>query len=186
MKKVRIHLGCGKRVMPGFVHIDLADYGHIDYRHDVRTLPMFKDATVSLIYASHIVEHFNADEVVRILQEWRRVLKKGGLLRLAVPDFEALVRVYTKYKNLALIRGPLYGKQEAFDADKSFCHKMAYNFSSLKTVLEEAGFINIKRWDWREVFVGEYEGFDDFSQAYIPHMNKETGILISLNVEADK
>ena len=28
--------------------------------------------------------------------------------------------------------------------------------------------------------------YDDYSQAYIPHMDKERGILISLNVEATR
>jgi hypothetical protein len=36
---------------------------------------------------------------------------------------------------------------------------------------------------WRET---EHAHVDDFSQAYIPHMDKENGILISLNIECDK
>ena len=53
-------------------------------------------------------------------------------------------------------------------------------------MLEGAGFRHVRRWDWRKVFVGEDEGFDDYSQAYVPHMDKEHGTLISLNVEAEK
>ena len=184
---MKLHLGCGKRFMPGFVHVDLADYKHIDHRCDVRVLPMFRDFTANLIYASHVVEYFNRDEVVDVLKEWRRVLKKGGTLRLAVPNFEALVRVYIKHhKDLDLVRGPLYGKWEIPGTGKTIHHKTVYDFSSLRIVLEKAGFVSIRRWDWRKVFVGEYKDFDDFSQAYIPHMDKEGGILISLNVEADK
>lgn len=47
---MKLHLGCGKRYIPGFVHIDLDDFPHIDYHHGIRTLPMFKDDTVELIY----------------------------------------------------------------------------------------------------------------------------------------
>lgn len=65
-------------------------------------------------------------------------------------------------------------------------HKTAYDFPSLKKLLEEVGFKNIRKWNWREVFTAEHQGYDDYSQAYIPHMDKEHGILISLNVEAEK
>lgn len=186
MPEVRLHLGCGKRYLPGYIHIDLADYPHIDYKHEVRTLPMFRDSGVDLIYASHVIEYFDRIEVVDVLKEWHRVLKEGGILMLAVPDFEGLVRVYNKYRDINLIRGPLYGRWEIPGFNKVIYHKTVYDFSSLKAVLEETGFRNVRRWDWRQVFVGEYEGFDDYSQAYIPHMDKKNGILISLNVEAEK
>ncbi len=58
-----------------------------------------------------------------------------------------------------------------------------YDFSSLKKLLEENGFWNVCRYDWRQTI---HKDFDDFSQAYFPHMNKERGLLISLNIEAIK
>ena len=51
------------------------------------------------------------------------------------------------------------------------------------TVLVSAGFRNLRQYDWRETSHGDV---DDFSQAYIPHLDKEHGRLISLNVEATK
>jgi len=42
---------------------------------------------------------------------------------------------------------------------------------------------NVQTWNWRETSHSE---FDDHSQAYIPHMDKDNGKLISLNVEAIK
>jgi len=184
---MKLHLGCGKRFLPGFVHVDLADYKHIDHRCDVCKLSKFADWSTGLIYASHVIEYFDETEVVAVLKEWRRVLKKGGTLRLAVPNFEALVQVYIEhYKDLTLVHGPLYGKWEIPGASKVIYHKTVYDFRSLRMVLEKAGFVNIRRWDWRKVFVGEYKDFDDYSQAYVPYMDKKDGILISLNVEADK
>ena len=55
----------------------------------------------------------------------------------------------------------------------------------MNKVLNEVGFKNIKSWDWQEFFK-EQKDFDDHSQAYYPHMDKENGILISLNIEAIK
>ena len=183
---MKLHLGCGKRRLPGYTHVDLAGFDHIDHRHDIATLPMFEDNSVDLIYSSHTLEYFDRVQVIPVLEEWRRVLKPGGTLRLAVPDFEALAQVYAKNKELGQIVGPLYGRWPVPGTDLVVYHKTVYDFPSLRSVLEDAGFAGVRKWDWREVFTGEIKGHDDFSQAYLPHMDKEHGKLVSLNVEADK
>jgi len=182
---MNLHLGCGKRYIPGFVHVDLDDYPHIDYRHDIRTLPMFADNSVDLIYPCHVIEYFDRIEVLDVLHEWYRVLKPGGILRLAVPDFEALVKVYLKYGDLSLIHGPLYGRMviRTDSGERIIYHRTVYDFKTLKSVLESVGFKNVRRYDWRQTI---HKDYDDFSQAYIPHMDKENGLLISLNVETEK
>ena len=180
---VQLHLGCGKRYIPGFIHIDLADFPHIDHKTDVSDLSMFEDKSVDLIYTCHVLEYFDRIQVKDVLKEWRRVLKPKGILRIAVPDFEAMVKVYQQYGDLSLIIGPLYGRWEIEGTQKVVYHHTVYDFESLKKVLESAGFVNIHRYDWRETI---HKDYDDYSQAYIPHMDKENGLLISLNIEAEK
>ncbi len=184
-KEVKLNLGCGKRYIPGFIHVDLDDFPHIDYKSDVSDLSMFGDDSVDLIYSSHTLEYFDRVDVVNVLREWRRVLKPGGTVRIAVPDFEALAKVYAQYKDLNKIIGPLYGRiaVKTPGGDKKFYHKTVYDFTALKTVLESCGFRNVRRYEWRDTVHNDY---DDFSQAYIPHMDKEHGLLVSLNVEAEK
>jgi predicted SAM-dependent methyltransferase len=167
------------------VHIDLADYPHIDYRHDIRTLPMIADGSVELIYVCHALEYFDRIEVLDVLREWRRVLTPGGVLRVAVPDFAAMVAVYQKSGNLSLIHGPLFGRWPIHTGSDEECiyHRTVYDFAALKGVMESAGFTDVRRYDWRATIHREY---DDYSQAYIPHMDKDHGTLISLNVEALK
>jgi predicted SAM-dependent methyltransferase len=183
--KIKLHLGCGKRYIPGFIHVDLADYPHIDYRREISKLPDFSDESADLIYCSHALEYFDRFQALDVLAEWRRVLKRGGVLRLAVPDFEALVEVYLAYRNLNLIHGPLYGRMavETPNGEKVFYHKTCYDYESLKHLLESCGFVEVHRYLWRNTV---HKDHDDFSQAYIPHMDKEHGKLISLNVEAKK
>ena len=183
---MKLHLGCGKRYLKGYAHVDLGNYAHVLLREDIRHLWWIKDSTVDLIYASHVIEYFDLDEIVGILKEWHRALKEGGILRLAVPDFEAISRSYIMiHADIDRVRGPLYGKWN-ISLGKTVYHKTVYDSFSLGMILEEAGFKNVRKWDWRKVFTGEHKGFDDYSQSYIPHMDKESGILISLNVEAEK
>ena len=67
--------------------------------------------------------------------------------------------------------------------DSIIYHKTTYDFESLRTVLENCGFSNVVEYNWRET---DHAQFDDHSQAYIPHMDKENGVCISLNVECIK
>jgi predicted SAM-dependent methyltransferase len=181
----QLHLGCGKRYLPGFIHVDIADYQHLDYQHDISRLPMFEDNSVDLIYCCHALEYFDRIGAMGALKEWNRILRPDGILRLAVPDFEALIEVYRQYGDLKKIIGPLYGLIEVDSANgKSVLHhRTVYDFQSIRELLEETGYHSIERYDWRNTI---HKDYDDFSQAYIPHMDKEGGLLISLNVEARK
>ena len=181
-QNIKINMGCGWRNFGSdWVHIDSGNYNHLDYS-SITDLSQFENNSVSLIYASHVVEYFDRSEVIPLLGEWYRVLKKDGILRVAVPNFEVLTKLYyEKSITLSNTLGPLYGKMSM--GDKTIYHKTTYDYESLKNVLEDNNFLNIRKYDWRET---EHASFDDHSQAYIPHMDKENGVLVSLNVECVK
>ncbi len=180
---VKINMGCGWRNFgPEWVHIDGGNYDHLD-SHSITDLN-YEDNTVDLIYASHVLEYFDREEVSKVLKEWYRVLKPGGELRVAVPDFEAMSSLYNRgLVGLEDIIGPLYGRMPM--GDKTIYHKTTYDFNSLQKVLHELTYNNIERYDWREYEVHKQN--DDHSQAYLnPKGDKNKGTLISLNVRAKK
>ena len=176
---MKLHLGCGKTYIPGFVHVDLNEYPHIDVISDVRYLSMFDDDSVDLVYASHVLEHFGRHETESILQEWYRVLKSGGVLRVAVPDFEAVIKAYHRWHDMNLIMGLLYGGQ---DYPLNF-HHVGFDYKYLENMLKRVGFKEVRRYDWQETI---HRNIDDYSQSYLPHMDKENGLLMSLNIETVK
>lgn len=176
---MKLHLGCGKRYIPGFVHIDAVPFDHVDHVAAIDHLGFIPDNSCSLIYNCHVLEHFKRHDTLRVLKEWNRVLEPGGVLRTSVPDFAALCEIYRKYGELKLVVGALYGGQ-------NYLYNIHYNvfdFQALKIQLEEAGFENVRRYDWRQT---EHATIDDYSQAFVPHMDKDHGIQLSLNVEATK
>lgn len=181
---MKLHLGCGKRHILGddWIHVDLANFPHIDYQHDIRTLPMFADNSIDLVYACHVLEYFDRQEAIEALREWRRVLRPDGVLRLSVPDFTALCGLYAATGDLSKVIGPLYGRMEIAD-DVLIYHRTVYDRETLSDLLWKVGFVLIRPWNWRET---EHAEVDDFSQAYYPHMDKEHGLMISLNLEAVK
>jgi len=177
MKK--LHLWCGKRYIPWFIHIDALKYDHIDYQTNIDSLDMFKDESVSLIYACHVLEHFWRKEYKNVLKEWFRVLKKWSILRISVPWFEECFKIYEKYTDLNNIIGPLMWWQR----DKYDFHKMLFDFKTISETLKEIWFKEVKRYNWRST---EHSEYDDYSQAYVPHMDKKNWLPVSLNIEAIK
>jgi len=178
----KLHVGCGPRFIPGFTHVDLVDFPHVDHVADARSLSFAESNSVDLVYASHVLEHFGRWEFMEPLREWYRVLKPGGVLRLSVPDFSACAAIYYEdglEDGLTGLVGLVVGGQK----DSYDFHKMVFDEPFLTDALHEIGFSCIRRWDWREA---EHSETDDYSQAYLPHMDKEKGRQMSLNLEASK
>jgi len=176
---VKLHLGCGPRHIPGFIHVDAQPAAHVDIVGPVERLPV-RDGSASLIYASHVLEHFGRYGYQDVLREWFRVLAPGGTLRLSVPDFAACAAIYYEsglVDGLSGLVGLIVGGQR----DNYDFHKMIFDEPFLRRELQAVGFSGVRRWDWRAT---EHAMVDDYSQAYIPHLAKENGRLMSLNLEA--
>jgi len=178
---MKFNIGCGWRNFgKDWIHIDGGNYDHIDSK-DI-FISTYDDNTADLIYASHFIEYFNRDEVVPLLKRWKEVLKPNGVLRLAVPNFEIFAKLYIHGRHsLDSFLGPLYGKMKM--SDNIIYHKTVYDFTSLEKLLKIIGMKKIRKYDWRKT---EHANFDDHSQAYLPHMDKKNGMLMSLNVECIK
>ena len=174
---VKLHLGCGVRYIPGFVHIDALPLDHVDHVSTIDRLSFIEDDSVDLIYNCHVLEHFRRQDVEGILCEWARVLKPGGILRTSVPDFNQLTKVYAKYGELEKVIGPLFGRGDYLYN----IHYNVFDLRTLTTVLDRVGFVSIREYDWRDT---EHADVDDYASAVIPHMDRDKGIEISLNVEA--
>jgi len=176
---LKLHLGCGTVHIPGFRNIDIRYLPGVDEVNNIRYLKSYSHDSVDLIYCSHVLEHFSRWEYENVLERWFSILKPGGILRLAVPDFEAVVYHYLKTKDINTILGLLYGGQD-YPENYHYC---CWDAKKLFIELESVGFVSIKRYDWHKT---EHANIDDASQAYLPHMDKTNGTLMSLNVEATK
>jgi hypothetical protein len=151
---VRLNLGCGDKLLPGFVNVDVAPSrgGHSpDILCDVRALKAFANDYADEILAVHLIEHINRWEVIQVLIRWREVLKPGGKLILETPNLisacEALladpINAARPGKSGQMSMWPLYGDPSW--KDPLMMHKWLYTPRSLAEVLFEAGFTSIKQ-----------------------------------------
>jgi len=97
---------------------------------DLRQKLPFQDQTVELIEAHDFFEHFSAEEIGPMLDDWYRVLIDGGKIILTLPEFGELLKKYVDdpLKGLHGIYG-FYGE-----------HKMGYTKGSMKELLEKHKF----------------------------------------------
>ncbi len=135
---IKLHLGCGKIWLPGFVNIDHRHTRATDFVCSVVKLPYLSDS-VDLIESYHLIEHISHTKVRAMLQEWCRVLKPEGRLVIECPDFDRAIERYVAGNERALMS--IFGLHR-FRGD---VHLFGYNFVRLKRLLEECGFGSVTR-----------------------------------------
>src|ERR1700740_499832 len=150
-----LNLGSGGVALEGFTNVDaLNDAPGGDGVADLSQPLRCAEGEADLIYAAHVLEHFPTDMVPQLLGDWRRVLRTGGLLLVAVPDLEVVARTlvderpgwFTPPHNPWL--GAIYGGQK----DEYDFHKTGFTAPWLAGLLTAAGFGSVERVDrFREV-----------------------------------
>jgi predicted SAM-dependent methyltransferase len=175
--RLLLHLGCGPIDVPGYTNIDAQPFPHVHYVHDVYPLEIFESNSVDLVYVSHVLEHFPFNELPKVLSEWRRVLRVGGILRVGVPNFEVLASIYSDTGDIRNILGPLMGGQ----SDRHNFHYSVFDSRYLTELLQNAGFKQVRFWDPELV---EYHGFHDTTSNVWNFLGRDYPI--SLNMEAVK
>lgn len=176
----KLHLGCGTRIIPGYINIDIQNLPDVDIVCDISSLP-FEDESVDFIYSCANIEHFGRHEFRSVLAHWHAKLKSGGTLRLSTADFRAACERYLEKGDIEELLGLVVGGQK----DNFDWHGMIFDFNFLKRVLQEVGFVRVRTYDWRGTELASLS-IDDYSQAYLPHMDKMSGRLMMLNVLAEK
>jgi predicted SAM-dependent methyltransferase len=176
---MKLHIGTGNTYLPGWINLDIFSFVKADIYSNAMSLP-YERETFDLIYASHVLEHFNRHTILSVLGHWRDLLQFDGVLRLAVPNFRAICEFYMQTGSLEAITGLMYGGQRHF----LDVHYIVFDKETLSLCLHNVGFRVVREWDWKTT--DEHKYHDDYSQAYLPHMDKEKGLLMSLNMEAVK
>jgi predicted SAM-dependent methyltransferase len=176
--KVFIHLGCGSMDSPEFINVDGRYFPHIHHTANVEKLPFFPDNFADLVYSSHTLEHIKMDDLIPVLKEWKRILKPGGILRLSVPDFDCVLKIYNINNNtIDSIHPFVLGGQDY----KENHHYSMFNKGYLESLLFKAGFMEIRQWDPADA---EHYNFNDWASRKITYFGIDYPI--SLNLEALK
>lgn len=177
--KRMLHIGCGDINDPAFINLDARPLTHVHFvRQDFTRLPMIPDNTLDMVYMSHVLEHIPRGKLMQTLKEMMRILKPGGVIRISVPDFDCIVRLYeAAERDIRPIAAPLMGGQDyAFNF-----HYGVFNLAFLTDQLTLAGFTSVATWNPADC---THHDFEDWASR--PIYLGDTAYPISLNLEARK
>ena len=128
-----------------------AELNHYNFKQlDIREPLPYDENTIDLIFTSHTLEHLTDREALQLLEECNRILKPGGLIRIAVPDSRKLAEeyIYGTIKQYSCINKGVEQSQTDIDALNHLLwsgHKTIYDEVKLKKYLEQTNFYDISR-----------------------------------------
>lgn len=140
---MKYHLGCGSIYLDGYHNVDFPLENHnvnknikVDQYANILTMNMH---TCSEVRSSHVFEHFNYIDSLFLLYRWYKHLIINGLLRINIPDVEALSKALSGAsieKSFRIIRY-LYGSHE----DVWAFHINGWTEKTLSYALSNIGFM---------------------------------------------
>ncbi len=147
-----VNIGCGPLIKEGWVNVDLMNIKSISFRYDCRKRLPFRESSVSRIRCEHFLEHLDhLEEAPLLLASCLRCLKKGGTLRIVVPDAGTHLAAYESGRkedwkalgwDLDNLPPDFYTPMDIVNhifrqGDE---HRYAYDFETLERMLTRAGF----------------------------------------------
>lgn len=129
--KMKINFGCGGNLLDGWINKDA--------ECDIRKPLPFADGVADRILAEHVCEHVTHQEAWSFFVECKRILKLGGVLRVAIPDVTRMSKKMTdEYRNAVKAGG--HGDNPIRAAVFEHGHQAAWNQDLLITFLQATGF----------------------------------------------
>ena len=160
----KLHIGCGKNVLPGWLNMDalplLPDALYLDATRRFS----FKDEAFDFVFSEHMIEHIAYRHGLNMLAECRRVLKPSGKIRISTPDLNFLVDLnrsdkselheqYIRWSTRTFNNGTVQEGNAVFVINqfvRSWGHRFIYDEKTLREAMLNAGFTNIVRCDLLE------------------------------------
>ena len=146
---MKLNIGCGSRILAGWTNCDIERHPEAtrapEILCDARKIPL-ADGCAETVMAIHVFEHFYRWEADAVLQEWRRLLKPGGLLILELPNLVKCCHNYLANKARPgknpdqLSRWGIYGDTTL--QNPYMLHPWGYSPDELIALVEANGFRN--------------------------------------------
>jgi SAM-dependent methyltransferase len=149
---VRLQIGCGNDLKPGWINHDLVKLPGVDVVHDLNELPWpWGDKTIDEIWAGDVLEHL--PNTIVVMEELYRITKPGARVYISVPY----------WNSWEFITDPTHVRQfneftfEFFDPTKE-AYKIRPYYSKARFIIEKIGFgVQVprryihteKRWFWK-------------------------------------
>lgn len=152
----KLQIGAGATTLEGWLNTDyIPRHRGVIYLDATKRFP-FEDGSFEYIFSEHQIEHLTYKEGLSMLRECYRILKTGGRIRIATPDLETLIGLYSRDKSDLQQRYIKWFMDihvpetcvcgEAFVINTAFLrfgHRFVYDRATLESAMEQVGFIDV-------------------------------------------
>lgn len=197
-EKPMLNIGTGVNVLEGWLNTDLYPQRPEVVYLDASIRFPFDDNTFEHIYSEHIFEHLFFEDSCTMLSQCYRVLKPGGVMRLALPHIGFLQGLYENPEekvNQAYIE---FAKQYFIPEQtkvvgdsahyniyvinnfyRNWGHQVIHSFETLKELVEKFKFEHVERKEVGESDLTALQGLDGNGRAeYPPEFYKVQTLII--------
>ena len=131
MTALKLNIGAGPVRIEGYTDIDRLN------GDEAYPLTGYEDDSVEEIRASHILEHFGHGEIQAVMTEWIRVLKPGGKIYVAVPNFGYIAEQYQRADPKGKPRLMLFSFAMGGQTTPDDFHRSAWDETMLRDLMME-------------------------------------------------
>ena len=152
----KLNICCGGKYLSGWLNTDLNAFDNCEILDLLKFPWRIGSESCSHVYCEQGIEHFELQDVRKILAECYRVLSYGGRVRMLTPDLVNLASINPISKMQQEVFS-LHRADVQFPSDVSpYCfvlnrymrewgHKFFWDFDSMRSVLHTSGFSDVKR-----------------------------------------
>lgn len=185
----KLQIGCGGNMLDGWLNtgISFKEAWHGVYLDAGKSFPL-SDESFDYVYSEHLFEHLTYNQGVNMLKESYRILKPGGVIRIATPDLKFLLGLYKEPEK------PLHKEYMEFSVRKSempaipvyvinqfhtsWGHQIIYDQETLGQLLKDIGFKDIKACEVGESVHTDLQNLEAHFKVFTKEFNQlETMIL---------
>lgn len=195
-----LHIGCGDNILPGWLNTDFNPRKGVIFL-DARDKFPFRPESFDYIFSEHLVEHLKPMEQGEFLEECLRVLKPGGICRIATPDMQFLVDFYNepqsprfkRYAHWAMGQtASLRELNREIEQDptkyayiinsffRSWGHEMIHNEESITHLALRSGFKEARRCEVGESTVEQLRSMERHQEIISAEMNEIETMVVEL------
>lgn len=154
MGVTRLNWGCGPHPAPGWINADLRSYPGVDLCGDIREGLALADASIDYAVAIHVLQDLPWGDIPSALVELKRVLKRGGVLRLGLPDLDRAIDAYRRgdagYFHVPDADAQAIGAKLVTQIVWYGSVRTPFNWDFAQEVLRHAGYREVVRCRFRE------------------------------------
>lgn len=167
-KDIKLDLGSSSSQRHGFVGIDITEGSEMKWDL-TRGIP-FDDDSVEEIRSDHFFEHLDIDNLMSVLSECHRVLKKGKDLNFTVPHLNPYIKAYLKNDMKFLknkIRDIPKEYKKIFDTPFDVIMWLIYRNGEHKTFFDKESIVSkLRHSGFKKIKVREYDKKTDINKRY--------------------